>query len=92
MNHRLAVAVIFLIVCFTSACNHWVPRFGIGGRYEEGREQFLRGRGGDLDTAIVALESVVSVDPALCLFTYQGRRGTGQYPAEHGPAFSPGGR
>jgi len=74
MNHRLAVAAILLIVCFTSACNHWVPRFGIGGRYEEGREQFLRGRTGDLDTAIAALESVVSVDPTYKnSLTYLGR-------------------
>lgn len=74
MNYRLAVAAILLIVGFTSACNHWVPRFGIGGRYEEGREQFLRGRAGDLDTAIVALESVVSVDPTnKNSLTYLGR-------------------
>jgi len=74
MNHRLATAAILLIVGFTSACSHWVPRFGIGGRYEEGREQFLRGRAGDLDTAIVALESVVSVDPTYKnSLTYLGR-------------------
>lgn len=74
MNHRLATAAILLIVCFASACNHWVPRFGSGGRYEEGREQFLRGRAGDLDTAIVALESVVSVDPTYKnSLTYLGR-------------------
>ena len=40
-----------------------IPRWGIGGRYEEGREQFLRGRGGDMDRAIEALEYVVSKDP-----------------------------
>lgn len=74
MNHRLAVAAILLIVGFTSACNHWVPRFGIGGRYEEGREQFLRGRAGDLDTAIAAFEAVVSVDPTYKnSLTYLGR-------------------
>ena len=56
MNHRLATAVVLLTVSLTSACNHWVPRFGTGGRYEEGREQFLRGRAGDLDTAIVAFD------------------------------------
>jgi tetratricopeptide (TPR) repeat protein len=35
----------------------------VGGRYEEGREQFLRGRGGDMDTAVASLEYVVSQDP-----------------------------
>src|SRR5678815_5233522 len=40
-----------------------MPRFGTGGRYEEGRDQFLRGRGGDMDKAIVALEAVVRADP-----------------------------
>src|ERR1051325_10973659 len=40
-----------------------LPRFGVGGRYEEGRDQFLRGRGGDMDRAVTALEFVVSRDP-----------------------------
>jgi tetratricopeptide (TPR) repeat protein len=40
-----------------------IPRFGVGGRYEEGRDQFLRGRGGDMNMAIEALEFVVSKDP-----------------------------
>ena len=44
-------------------CSHAIPRFGVGGRYEEGKEQFLRGRGGDMDRAIVALESVAGEDP-----------------------------
>lgn len=55
-------------------CNHAIPRFGIGGRYEEGKEQFLRGRAGDMDTAVVALESVVSQDPTYKdSLTYLGR-------------------
>jgi tetratricopeptide (TPR) repeat protein len=74
MNHRLAGAALLFIVSLTSACNHWVPRFGTGGRYEEGRDQFLRGRAGDLDTAIVAFEAVVSVDPTYKnSLTYLGR-------------------
>jgi tetratricopeptide (TPR) repeat protein len=40
-----------------------IPRFGIGGHYNEGREQFLRGRGGNMDTAITALDAVVREDP-----------------------------
>ena len=59
-----------LVACFT----HDIPRFGIGGRYEEGRSQFLLGRGGDMDRAIVALESVVSEDPTYKnSLTYLGR-------------------
>ena len=55
-----AILITALIGC--SAQN--IPRFGVGGRYEEGRDQFLRGRGGDMDTAINTLEFVVSKDPA----------------------------
>lgn len=54
---------LIVIVALLAACSHNIPRFGIGGRYEEGRDQFLRGRGGDMDVAITALESVVSQDP-----------------------------
>src|SRR3970040_593734 len=61
--HWLTLAVFVGLISVSFACNLNVPRFGIGGRYEEGREQFLRGRGGDMDTAIRALESVVSQDP-----------------------------
>ncbi|HWX76765.1 MAG TPA: tetratricopeptide repeat protein [Candidatus Acidoferrales bacterium] len=55
--------LIILTGCGGSVGNHAVPRFGIGGRYNEGREQFTRGRGGDMDTAIAALEAVVKEDP-----------------------------
>lgn len=41
----------------------WVPRLGTGGRYLEGRDQFLRGKGGNMDTAIEALQAVVKDDP-----------------------------
>ncbi|MGH7929434.1 MAG: tetratricopeptide repeat protein, partial [Candidatus Binatia bacterium] len=42
--------------------------------YEEGRAQFLRGRGVDMDTAISALEYVVSQDPTYKYsLTYLGR-------------------
>lgn len=65
------------------ACTHYIPRFGVGGRYEEGREQFLRGRSGDMDTAVVALEYVVSQDPTYKgSLTYLGRAyyKKGRYP------------
>ena len=55
-------------------CNHAIPRFGIGGRYEEGRDQFFRGKGGDMDRAVEALEYVVSRDPVYKdSLTYLGR-------------------
>ena len=65
-------------ICFlpfvTLACNHPIPYFGMGGHYEEGREQFLRGRSGDMDVAIIALEKVVSQDPTYKYsLTYLGR-------------------
>jgi len=62
------------LVSFTTACTHYIPRLGIGGKYEEGREQFLRGRSGDMDIAIVALETVVKEDPKYNdSLTYLGR-------------------
>jgi len=57
------IAVVSVIVMVVAGCTFEPPRFGVGGRYEEGRDQFLRGRGGDMDKAIAALESVVSQDP-----------------------------
>ena len=72
--HWIFFSAVISLVCFISACTHYIPRFGIGGRYEEGREQFLRGRGGDMDTAVVALEKVVSQDPTYKdSLTYLGR-------------------
>lgn len=61
--HWLIFGSAIALVSLAVACTHYVPRFGIGGRYEEGKEQFLLGRTGDMDTAIVALETVVSQDP-----------------------------
>ena len=57
------IAIVSIIVMVLAGCTFEPPRFGVGGRYEEGRDQFLRGRGGDMDKAIAALESVVSQDP-----------------------------
>ena len=68
------VAWAIFLACLTVACTHYIPRFGIGGQYEEGRSQFLLGRGGDMDTAITALETVVSQDPGYKdSLTYLGR-------------------
>jgi len=52
------------LTLITAGCSSAsIPHFGVGGRYEEGRDQFLRGRGGDPDRAVTALEYVVSRDP-----------------------------
>lgn len=74
-NHALvSMVLVVLTVALGIGCSHSVPRFGIGGRYEEGREQFLRGRGGDMDVAVSALETVVSQDPTYKdSLTYLGR-------------------
>jgi tetratricopeptide (TPR) repeat protein len=59
VDYKKLLLVAFLIF----GCSNSMPRFGTGGRYEEGRDQFLRGRGGDMDKAVVAFEAVVTVDP-----------------------------
>jgi tetratricopeptide (TPR) repeat protein len=43
--------------------SHDKIRLGIGGHYNEGQEQFLKGKGGNMDKAIVALDGVVRDDP-----------------------------
>lgn len=74
LNRPPFFVAVILLAGLSIGCSHAIPRFGIGGRYEEGREQFLRGRVGDMDTAITALESVVSQDPTYKFsLTYLGR-------------------
>jgi tetratricopeptide (TPR) repeat protein len=66
--------VLCVLIILSMGCTHAIPRFGVGGRYEEGRDQFLRGRAGSMDVAITALESVVSQDPTYKYsLTYLGR-------------------
>ena len=70
----LTLGTFIGLIGVSLACNLNAPRFGVGGRYEEGREQFLRGRGGDMDIAIRELEYVVSQDPTYKQsLTYLGR-------------------
>ena len=63
------------VICLGAvSCSNTLPRFGLGGRYEEGKDQFFRGRGGDMDRAVVSLEYVVSQDPTYKnSLTYLGR-------------------
>jgi tetratricopeptide (TPR) repeat protein len=67
-------AIVVALIAVGMGCNHAIPRFGAGGRYEEGMDQFLRGRAGNMDVAVTSLEYVVSQDPTYkkCL-TYLGR-------------------
>jgi tetratricopeptide (TPR) repeat protein len=71
---RIAVGMVMSLIGLCIGCNHAIPRFGVGGRYEEGMDQFLRGRAGNIDVAVTSLEYVVSQDPTYkkCL-TYLGR-------------------
>ena len=72
--NRQSLACLLLLMFLSLSCNHAVPRLGMGGRYEEGKEQFYRGRTGNMDVAIVALETVVSQDPTYKdSMTYLGR-------------------
>ncbi len=72
-RRSILVRLVFLALIGT-ACNRMIPHFGIGGHYEEGREEFLRGRSGNMDTAVKALEAVVAEDPTYKFsLTYLGR-------------------
>ncbi len=72
--YRTKVLGAIALASFTMACTYNIPRFGIGGRYEEGKAQFLVGRSGDMDVAIAALETVVKEDPKYHdSLTYLGR-------------------
>ncbi len=55
----LALSLAFVSGCFS----HRLPRFGIGGRYQEGKQVLTIQRGSNVDRAIVALESVVRENP-----------------------------
>ena len=55
--------MVVMIIALAQSCTHAIPRFGLAGRYLEGRDQFLRGKGGNMDLAVNALESVVKEDP-----------------------------
>ena len=71
----MGIGCFAVIVCLGAvSCSNTLPRFGLGGRYEEGKDQFFRGRGGDMDKAVASLEYVVSQDPTYKnSLTYLGR-------------------
>jgi tetratricopeptide (TPR) repeat protein len=59
---RFAVIQLSVIAAL-SACLSSIPRWGTGGHYEAGREEFLRGKAGNMDKAVVELEAVVRENP-----------------------------
>jgi tetratricopeptide (TPR) repeat protein len=65
INGTAICCAVLIIGYLTFGC-HSIPRFGIGGRYLEGKQEVTKGRRGDVDKAILALEDVVRQDP-----TYQ---------------------
>ena len=70
MAPRISGVAIYCVALtigyLTFGCSHSIPRFGIGGRCLEGKQEVTKCRFGDVDKAIVALEEVVRQDP-----TYQ---------------------
>jgi len=66
INGIAICCAVLTIGYLTFGCSHSIPRFGIGGRYLEGKHEVTKGRRGDVDKAILALEDVVRQDP-----TYQ---------------------
>ncbi len=57
---HLLLAICYLLI---SGCSLSIPRLGIGGSYLGGRDEFLKGWGGNMDLAVVTLETVVRDDP-----------------------------
>ncbi len=62
VRHRIGL-IIFVGSGLIAACSHLIPRSGVEGRYLEGKDEFLTGGAGDIDKAVVALESVAREDP-----------------------------
>ena len=67
VNRRIAgLLLLALAAGLVGGCDifsHDKIRLGIGGHYNEAQEQFLKGKSGSMDKAIVALDEVVRDDP-----------------------------
>ncbi len=57
-------SILAVFLAGFTGCTHNIPRFGLGGQYEEGKEQFMLGSAGDMDRAVVALERVARENAA----------------------------
>ncbi|MGH7488858.1 MAG: tetratricopeptide repeat protein [bacterium] len=66
-NRRLAGFLLLALAAgLLGGCDifsHDKIRLGIGGHYNEAQEQFLKGKTGNMDKALVALNEVVTDDP-----------------------------
>ena len=62
----LRLRVFFMLIATLalgiSSCGHAIPRFGVSGRYLEGKDEILKSTG-NMDKAIAALETVVRQEP-----------------------------
>ncbi len=56
----LLFAICYLLI---AGCSHAIPRIGISGHYQEGREDVTKPRGGNIDRAIADLEAIVLQEP-----------------------------
>jgi len=63
INRLVLLLSVAICLVFGGCSATELPRFGVGGRYIEGRDEFLKVRGGDMDRAISALEYVVRQEP-----------------------------
>jgi tetratricopeptide (TPR) repeat protein len=64
-NLPVVLAIVAALGGFLTGCSvsHDIPRLGVGGQYNEGKDQFMKGKGGNMDIAITALNAVVREDP-----------------------------
>jgi tetratricopeptide (TPR) repeat protein len=63
MAKRRMIEALMVVVSLLFASSCTVPRLGIGGAYQGGREEVTKPRGGNIDLAIRDLETVVVKDP-----------------------------
>jgi tetratricopeptide (TPR) repeat protein len=66
MAAYLLFAIFYSLFAFLSVSGCSIPRFGVGGRYLEAKDEITRPRGGDINKAIANLEGIVRENP-----TYQ---------------------
>ena len=66
MTAYLLFAIFYSLFAFLSVSGCSIPRFGVGGRYLEAKDEITRPRGGDINKAIANLEGIVRENP-----TYQ---------------------
>ena len=61
--HGALVICLLAFVCQACGRPEILTGIGVGGKYNQGKEEITRRRGGDVDTAIASLEAVVLENP-----------------------------